>query len=291
MGRPQAGGVTRDRDIPTAAAPLSLAIAALMAVAAAGGLWWPHLYRESAWAASALRGGDLVTLAVATPMLVVAVLVARRGSARARLVWAAMLGYDVYNFTFTVFGTAFNKLFLVHIAVLAAAIWALILVVPSLSGLADLFGPRTPARIVAAWCGVVAVILGGMWVYAILRQATTGGLPDDPAGPAGLHMVYATDLTVFVPPLGVAAALLWLRRPWGYPLGSVMVVTSAAYLANLIAAAAFQAHARVPGVAAVSPVAIVLVAGFLAASVAMLATLTRRRTYDRGGPGLSPLPR
>jgi hypothetical protein len=209
--------------IPRAAAPLSLAISALMAVAAASGLWWPHLYRDNAWAAGALRGGDLVTLVVATPALVISVVLARRGSAPAGLVWAAMLAYDVYNFTYTVFGTAFNKLFLVHITVLAAAVWALILVAPSLAGLADRFGPRTPARFVAAWCGLVAVILGGMW----------------------------------------------------YLLGSAMVVTSAAYLANLIAAAAFQAHAHVPGVAAVSPVAIVLVAGFFTASIAMLVNIAR----------------
>src|ERR1043165_623357 len=63
------------------------------------------LYHESDWAAGALRGGDLVTLVVVVPVLVVAAWRASRGSTRAQLIWAAMLVYNLYNYTYIVFGT------------------------------------------------------------------------------------------------------------------------------------------------------------------------------------------
>jgi hypothetical protein len=258
---------------------LSAMAAALMAVAAPVGLFVPGFYPDYPWAAQALRGGDLVTLAVATPLLVAALVGALRGSGRAQLVLGGALGYTVYNYAYIVFGAEFNDLFLVHVAILSLAIWALISLLSGLDGpaVAARFGSRTPARAVATLFGVVAAVLAGMWTYFSVRQAVTGELPGGAAPPAALHLVYATDLTFFVVPLAVSAVLLWRRTPWGYLLGSVMAVTGAAYLVNLMSAAAFQAHARVAGVAAFSPLSLVLDLAFAAATAALLVTMTPRR--------------
>jgi hypothetical protein len=281
QGRPR----STDRPITTVrrlrtAYLLSALTAALMAVAAPVGLFVPGFYPDYPWAAQAVRGGDLVTLAVATPLLMVALAGAIRGSGRAQLVLAGALGYAVYNYAYIVFGAEFNDLFLVHVAILSLAIWALISLLPGLdvATLAGRFGPRTPARPVAALFGVVAAVLAGMWTYFTLRQAISGELPEGAAPPAALHMVYATDLTFFVVPLAVSAVLLWRRTPWGYLLGSMMAVTGASYLVNLMSAAAFQAHAHVSGVAAFSPLSLALDLAFVTAAVALLVTMTPRRS-------------
>lgn len=75
---------------------LSALVAVLMAAASAGGLWIDGLYRDAASVSARLRASDLVTLAVAAPVLAAALWRSRRGSARAQLVWAAMLAYAVY---------------------------------------------------------------------------------------------------------------------------------------------------------------------------------------------------
>jgi len=62
---------------------LSAAIAALMVAASVLGLAIDHLYREGAWAREAFRGGDVVTLALVVPVLIVSLVRARRGSVRA----------------------------------------------------------------------------------------------------------------------------------------------------------------------------------------------------------------
>jgi hypothetical protein len=261
---------------PRAAYTLSILAAVLMAAASVVGVAVPGFYPDIPWASAALRGGDLVSLVVGTPLLVAAVVATARGSDRAHLLWAGALGYTVYTYAYLVFGAEFNDLFLVHVVILSAAIWGLIrlLSATDVRAVAARFGTRTPARTVSVLLGGTAVVLAGMWSYASLRQALTGRLPGGAAPPAALHMVYATDLTFFVVPLGVAAVLLYRRTAWGYLLGTVMAVTGAAYLVNLMSAAAFQAHAHVPGVAAFSVSSLVLVAAFAAAAVVMLATMT-----------------
>jgi hypothetical protein len=82
-------------------------VAVTSIIASACGLLVHGLYMDdTAWAREALRGGDLVTLTLIVPTLVVAMLLANRGSTRAALVWAGLLAYGVYDFAFYVFGAA-----------------------------------------------------------------------------------------------------------------------------------------------------------------------------------------
>lgn len=270
--------VGQSRPVTRAAYVLSTLAAVLMAVASTLGVWSGGLYPDIAWASAALRGGDLVTLVVAVPLLVAALVMSDRGSQPAQLVWAGALGYSVYTYAYVAFGAEFNDLFLVHIAILTLSIWALICLLSSIdaAAVAARFGDRTPARSVAALFGVVAVVLAGMWSYFILRQVATGRLPGGAAPPAALHLVYATDLTIFVSPLSVAAVLLWRRTRWGYVLATAMAVMGGTYLINLMSAAVFQARTHVEGVTAFSPLSLVLDLAFVVAAVAMLATLTPR---------------
>jgi hypothetical protein len=55
---------------------LSAIIAILAIVASAGGLFIDHLYRDGLWAMTAFRATNLVTLVIAAPLLIAAVLLA-----------------------------------------------------------------------------------------------------------------------------------------------------------------------------------------------------------------------
>ena len=90
---------------------LTVIIAILAIVASAGGLFIDGLYRDNLLVTSGWYGNDLVTLMVAVPLLVVALIFSMRGSQRAHLVWLGMLDYMLYNYAFYLFGTAFNGFF------------------------------------------------------------------------------------------------------------------------------------------------------------------------------------
>jgi hypothetical protein len=257
---------------------MSIVICILMVASSGWGLFADDVYHEGAWARAALRGGDLVSLVVAVPLLAWSLWRARQGSPRATLTWAGALGYNVYNYAYFTFGAHFNDLFLAHIAILALSVWTLVFLLASLdaAALAQRFTPTAPTRKVATLLGVTAVVLAALWTYYIVRQMATGDLPERPP-PNALHMVYATDLTIFVAAMAVTAVLLWRRAVWGLIGGTAMTLTAALYLVNLISTQAFQAHAHVRGVAAFSIGPISLAAVFWIAAAVMLGSVRTRR--------------
>jgi hypothetical protein len=194
---------------------------------------------------------------------VVSLVLSIRGSRRAQAVWVGVLAYGIYNFAYYVFGAAFNDIFLVHTAVLTLSIWAIALAVPGLDvgAIAAAFGAGRGVRWIGAFLAIVGVILGGLWIVLAIRFAVTGELMQNiPA--AGIHLVFAIDLSLLVPALVVAGVLLWRRTQIGVVFGAVMTVMGALYQVNLLAAGVFQANADVPGVKAFPLEGIVAATGF-----------------------------
>jgi hypothetical protein len=258
---------------------LSAAVAVAMVAASAAGLWVHGLYPDPSWASAASRGGDLVTLMVAAPLLAVALLLARRGSQRAELVWVGMLAYSVYNYAYYVFGLAFNDVFLLHVALFSASLFALILAMASLdvAGIGWRFGARTPARWVGGFLLLVAAVLGVMWSWFSLRFAVTGKLPGGAFPASGQHLVYTLDLSLLVPSFALAGVLLWRRTAWGFVLATLVGVYAAVYQLNYLIASAFQADADVAGAMALDPAALGLTIAFLLAAVLLLGNLRPAR--------------
>ena len=218
---------------------LSWLTAALMATAAGAGLVAPGLYRDNAFVTAGWFGNDLVTLAVAVPLLVLSHRAAARGSTRGLLVWLGLLDYALYNYAFYLFGAAFNALFLVYVAAFTAAALALIagLVHLDAAAVARRFDSDTPVRFVTAVLLLIAVGLGGFHVAVALASAASGEPPalvDTVGHPT--NVVAALDLPFVVVVSALAAGWLWQRRPWGYVLAAIMVVKGAVYMLALSAA-------------------------------------------------------
>lgn len=250
---------------------LSAIVAVLMGAASAAGLFVSHLYHEGAWAREALRGGDLVTLLITLPILIVAIVLSVRGSQRAQAVWIGVLAYAVYNYAYYAFGATFNDLFLIHIALLSTSIFALVFALPNLDITAIAIRLHNPRR--ATWIGglltIVGMLQGALWLFVVSRNAVTGDvLHDVPV--AGQHLVLALDLSLLVPSLILAGVLLWRQTAMGYVLGAAMCVMGALYQLNLMVAGIFQANAEVAGVKAFPPEGLFLTAGLVIAALLLL---------------------
>ncbi|HJR78885.1 MAG TPA: hypothetical protein VJ821_02360 [Anaerolineales bacterium] len=221
---------------------LSIVIAILAALASAAGLFVPNLYRGNALTTSVLRGNDLVTLAVAVPLLIVAMIFSRKGSQRAQLVWMGALGYMLYNYVFYLYGAAFNRVFLLYIALFTASVYALIFGLTRLQikGISQKFQTRTPVKWISAYMLFIAIFIGGLWISRSLNFILTGIVPDDITKfghPTA--MVYATDLSLMIPTMFLGAILLWKRRDWGFVLGVIMMVKGTTYMTAMMAMMAF----------------------------------------------------
>jgi len=231
---------------------LSLLVAALMAGASLGGLFVHHLYRDNTWSTAAFRGTDLATLSLAVPTLLVALALARRSRPGARLVWLGVLGYNIYNYAFYLFGSAFNDFFLLYCALLALSLVTVILAVPGVAPQQN--APGMAARLVGGYMMLVAAMFAAMWTVQAVSFIAGGKLPKVVTD-SGIQtsIVFALDLTLIVPAFATGAILLWARRPWGLVFGVGLNVLGALYMAALAAAGAFMANAGIANVSWSAP--------------------------------------
>lgn len=255
----------------TAAVIMSWAIAGLMIIAGGAGLFVHGLYQEGAWAREALRGGDLVTLVVAAPLLILSLTLSMRGSMRAVPVWIGLLAYSIYNYAFYVFGASFNDVFLLHIVLLSLSVYAMAFALSAVDvrGVANELRLARGARGVGYFLVTVGGLQAALWMFVLVRNAVTGELIHD-VPVAGQHLVFALDLALSMPALVLGGVLLVRRRPLGFLLGTAMAVMGAVYQLNLMLAGVFQAQAHVVGAKAFSPESVVLTAAFVVASALLL---------------------
>jgi hypothetical protein len=228
-----------------------------------------------------MRAFDLITLVLAVPILAVALLPALRHWARARLVWVAVLAYVVYTYASYVFGTAFNDLFLLHVAVFSTAVFALALAMATMDApaIAHRFHVRTPVRMVGSVLVVLGLALGAMWVTFSLRFAVTGVVPQEPSHlilPSSFtHLGWALDLSLLVPGYVLAGLLLWRRAAWGYVLATLLVVSGTLHQAAYLTALVFQVDAGIPGASAFDPSEVPIVVAFAGTALLLLVNCDR----------------
>jgi hypothetical protein len=204
---------------------LSVWVSMLATIAAAGGLFLKGLYRDKELIKSAWLGNDLVTLLLAVPLLTAALVLAKKGSLRARLVWMGMLGYLFYNYAFYLFGAAFNWFFLLYVALFSLSAYGLMLGLSALDvrGMSNYFRPGTPRKWLSLFLLLISLPLAVFEGGQCLKFIITGELPQAPT------LIFALDLAIVVPNTALAAFLLWRGHPWGYVLGAMMLLKAFTY--------------------------------------------------------------
>jgi hypothetical protein len=208
----------------------TIGLLVVMVAQAALGLILRGQYRDVEWIQAAWFGNDWVTLLVVAPALAAAFVHARRGSARAQLVWLGGLGYAAYNYAYYLLGAALNAFFPLYVAALVLSSVALIRALPrvDLADLAARLDPRGPLRLIAAYLAFVGSGLGcvwlGMWAAYVFAGRPT------PIEPEAFKLVAALDLAIMVPLLLFGAALLWRQDPWGPVVAAIASIQGALYL-------------------------------------------------------------
>jgi hypothetical protein len=235
-----AQGPAAKRENFRAAYVLSVIVAVLAATASVVGLSFPAVYRDKSWLAMAY-GNDLVTLVVAVPVLVGALIFSARGSVRGHMLWLGSLYYMFYNYAFYVFGLPVTKLYLPLIAIFTLSAFALALGMGNLDveAIGRRFSSRTPAKSIAVYMLIWAAMVAGLWISQWLKFVFTGNVPEVNGDQNAYRVIAAVDLSLMVSLLIPAACSLWRRRPRGYVLGVMFNVQGAVYTAVMGAVCVF----------------------------------------------------
>ncbi|TDO48367.1 hypothetical protein EV651_123133 [Kribbella sp. VKM Ac-2571] len=208
---------------------LSVPIALLGVPGSVAGILVDRIYANetTGWQTQAI-GQDIANLVVLPVMLVLAV-AAARGSVRALVAWAGTVVYAAYAYVIYAFAMHFGPLFLLYVAVLGLAVWALI------GFFADIDTARLPTSptgrlngSVSAFLIVIAAGFALLWLSQDL-PAILNGAPPKELRDAGLltNPVHVLDLALFLPAAMLAGLLLRRGRAWGRVLAPIVLCAMA----------------------------------------------------------------
>lgn len=194
-------------------------------------------------------GWDWFSLVVAAPALLAAAPRVARGSLRGRLFALGLLGYAFYQYLMYATTWALGPLFPLFIALYAASLAGIVWIVSTipLASLAAAFGERFPRRGMAILSGTMGLVLVAMWASRI-----AAGLRGEARVLEGMTtlVVQALDLGLVVPLCLWTAVTAWRARPIGYLLSAVLVVKglamASAIVAMLLSAWAVEGTLEVP---------------------------------------------
>jgi hypothetical protein len=239
---------------------------------------------ESVSGAAQVMGGDMVTLFIGIPLLLVAVLLVWRDSLRGRLLLTGTLGYFLYTYTSIVFLAAYNPLFLLYVVLFSLSLFAFVLAMASidLKHLPEYFVRPVPRKTIAGFLFLIAAFLLLNWVGRIILPSLTSGEP-----PANLEsyttlVIQALDLGVIVPAAILTGILLLQRKALGYLLASVVLIKGMTMAAAITAMIVMMSRAGVvvtPAEAVIFP-AITLVSAGL--TYAVLRSIKENPTEPAG---------
>jgi hypothetical protein len=222
-----------------------------------------YRYDSVSYAAQAIAQ-DVVTLILGIPLLIIGIVLYRKGSLRGQLLLTGTLGYMLYTYTSYTFLSAYNELFLLYVALFSLCLFAFVLAMANLDP--EMIKQRTsekfPRRGIATFMLVIAGFLTLAWLGRIVPPLIAG------ESPIGLEsyttlVIQALDLGIIVPVSALTAILLWKAQPWGYALSAVVLIKGLTMGAALIAMIIGQILVGVP----VSPVEVVMFSGIAIAAL------------------------
>jgi len=182
-------------------------------------------------------GQDALNLVVGLPILLGAMVLARRGALIGLLLWPGALFYVAYDYGYYVLGAPYTVFFLPYIGLVTVSMYAAIAVVVGIDGTAvrERLSDVVPVRLVGGFLAAVALLFTALWTTLNL-SAAAGSSPIDPV----LRVVTIMDLSVQLPALLLGGILLWRRAPIGYVVTAGLLLQAATYLAGLSAITLLQ---------------------------------------------------
>jgi hypothetical protein len=255
--------------ISKAAIWLSVVVVLLAIMAAGAGLFWRssgepfafttlrdqavQIYNQGVYRYDTLfigagyKGQDLVVLFLGVPLLALSILLYSRRSIAGRLLLAGTLGYFLYVYASMALGAAYNRLFLLYVALFSASLFAFILAFSAFD--LDLFAthlagniPRRGLGIFLLVSGLVTLIVWG----APLVASMINGSPPDRLDSYTTMVTYALDLAIITPSTLISGILILRSKPLGYLVSLPLLIIIIMLVPQIILSTVFQQSAGVP---------------------------------------------
>jgi len=206
------------------------------------------LYRyDTVFFGAGFRGQDVVALFFGVPLLITSIILYQRGGLPGQFLLVGVLGYFLYLYASMALGAAYNRLFLLYVALVSASLFAFLQVLPSAaSGLAAAGTfDALPRRGLAAFLFASGAVTLMVWLVPLLEALARGGPPQRMDSYTTM-VTYALDLAVITPATFVSAVLVLQGSALGYAVASTLLTLLALLAPQIILSTLFQRAAGVP---------------------------------------------
>lgn len=262
---------------------LTVLVAVLATIAAATGLYWGDggasfpfttlrgqtvqifgqgLYRyDTVFYASGFKGQDLVVLSLGVPLLLMALMLSRRGSVPGLLLLEGILGYFLYIYSSMALGAVFNTLFLLYVIIVSASLFAFIQAFASVDFdiIASRISERLPVRSLAIFMFAAGSVTMFAWGLPLVAALMRGGTPERMDHYTTM-VTFALDLAIITPSTFLCSDLVLKKEPLGYVISLPLLITIILLAPQIVLSTVFQ---RSAGVHFTTPEMVGPVAGFV----------------------------
>lgn len=168
---------------------------------------------------------DFITLFVAIPLLLGALFWARKGSIRARILLAGILGYFLITYLFYLVMGMYNVLFLIYAALLGTSFFAFANVMLSfdLNDFADR-AKEVPVRFAGGFLIFSSIAIALMWLGIVVPPLLDGSIIPKEVEHYTTLIVQGLDLGLLLPLAFVSGMMFIKQKTLGYLLGPVYLV-------------------------------------------------------------------
>lgn len=211
-------------------------------------IWGQGWYRyDTPIGALSFKAGDLITLFLAIPILILSFVMYRQGSMRGGLLLTGALSYFLYTYISVGFGATYNNLFLVYVLLFSASLFGLILALTSfdVQALPAHFAETLPHRRIGIFLVVSGIMLSLIWIVLSILPAL---LQNKAAPEAYFYTTFMTgivDIGIVAPALLISGILILRRAPLGYLLASTMLIFTCILGPSLTAGGTIQVIEKV----------------------------------------------
>ncbi len=182
-------------------------------------------------------GQDYITLFAAVPLLIFALILARRGSMRGRFLLAGVLMYFFVTYLFYLVMGMYNYMFLVYSFLAGTSFFALALTLLGMDRekLPSNFKPAAPVRLCGAFLLFNTASIALLWLSIVVPPILDGSIYPLQLQHYTTLIVQGLDLGLLLPLSFVTALLIIKKRPFGYLLAPVYLVFLTLLMSALIA--------------------------------------------------------
>ena len=246
-------------------------------------IWGQGWYRyDTPIGALSFKAGDLITLFLAIPVLIVSFVLYRQGSLRGGLLLTGALSYFLYTYISLGFGATYNNLFLVYILLFSTSLFGLILALMSfdVQALPIHFAETLPRRAIGIFLVISGIILSLIWIVLSILPALLQSKAPPEAYFYTTFMTGIVDIGIVAPALIIAGVLILRRIPLGDLLASTMLVFTCILGPSLTAGGIIQI---LEGVITVGQAMAFTVPFVILALIAFVLTVRLFRSFSEAG--------